>query len=212
MDCDYIGYRESTGWVDDARISPISDWHVRALLLSVGAVLGDFSALSGLRNSKSATVAKRIPAIFAKKYHRHVSALLYLILFGTFIYWSMAAYDLRGAILYTFHGQIVLLTILFSVVRVASGILMPEGSGSQNAALDVEHGGNSAPAHHHPAWNNADHRVIEVGSESAAKKKQSRNDVRDGSHRKETNCMQAILSGQGIPRSRWRSTRSLWTK
>jgi len=126
---DYVGYWESAGWADDARISPISDWHVHAVLLSIAAVLGGFSALSGMRNSKSATIAKRIPAIFAKKYHRYVSASFYLILFSTFIYWSITTYDLRGAVFYTFHGRIALLTILFSVVGVVSGIPILGGSG-----------------------------------------------------------------------------------
>lgn len=124
VDYDFRGYWESRGWADDASIKPLSDWRIHAMLLSVAAVLGGFSALSGMRNSQSANLARKIPAIFAKKYHRYVSAIYYLVLFVTFTYWALQTYDLRGAIFYSLHGRMALLTVLFSLVGIISGIPM----------------------------------------------------------------------------------------
>lgn len=96
VDYDYRGYWESRGWADNARIEPLREWQAHALLHSVAAVLGGFSALSGLRNSQSARIAKRLPGILSKKYHRYVSAGYYLILFATFAFWALQTQDLRG--------------------------------------------------------------------------------------------------------------------
>ena len=128
VDYDYRGYWESRGWADDASIKPLSDWRIHAMLFSVAVVLGGFSVLSGMRNSQSAKLARKIPAIFAKKYHRYVSAIYYLVLFVTFTFWALQTYDLRGAIFYTLHGRMALLTIVFSVVGIVSGIPMLSGS------------------------------------------------------------------------------------
>lgn len=124
VDYDYKGYWESRGWADDARISPISDWKVHATLLSVAAVLGTFSTLSGMRNSQQARIARRLPAIFAKRYHRYVSMLFYLVLLGTFSFWAVTTYDLRGAVFYSFHGRIALITTIFAIVGIVSGAFM----------------------------------------------------------------------------------------
>jgi hypothetical protein len=97
---------------------------VHAVLLSIAAVLGGFSALSGTRNSKYAGFARKIAAIFAKKFHRYVSVIYYLVLFVTFIYRAIQTYDLRGAVFYSLHGRLVLLTVLFSLVGIVSGIPM----------------------------------------------------------------------------------------
>jgi DMSO/TMAO reductase YedYZ molybdopterin-dependent catalytic subunit len=124
---DFRGYWETAGWADDATITPITDWKVHAALLSVAAGLGTFSALSGMRNSQTATLAKRIPAIFAKRYHRYVSGAFYLLLFGTFLFWALETYDLRGALFYTLHGRMALLTVLFGLVGVLTGLPMLSG-------------------------------------------------------------------------------------
>jgi len=124
IDYDYRGYWETRGWADDASIAPTSDWHIHAALLSLAAVLGGFSALSGIRNSQSAVLAKKIPPIFAKRYHRYVSGVFYLVVFSAFLYWALVTYDLRGAVFYSLHGRLALLTVLFSIVGVISGIPM----------------------------------------------------------------------------------------
>lgn len=124
VDSDFKGYWEKAGWADNATITPISDWRVHAVLLSFTAMLGGFSALSGLRNAENAQRAKRLPRFFSSKYHRYVSLAYYVLLFGTFLFWSTQTFELRGALFYSLHGRLALLTIIFSVVGIASGIPM----------------------------------------------------------------------------------------
>lgn len=124
VDIDFKGYWERVGWADDATITPISDWRVHAALLSVTAVLGGFSALSGIRNAENAKAAKRLPKFFARKYHRYVSLAFYLLLFGTFLFWAAQTFELRGALFYSLHGRLALLTMIFSAVGIISGIPM----------------------------------------------------------------------------------------
>jgi len=124
IDYDYKGYWESRGWADDASISPITDWHLHAILLSIAAVIGFFAAVSGLRNSSTTELAERIPELFPKRYHRYVSGAYYFILFGAFVFWALSTYDYRGAVFYSLHGRIALLTVLFSLVGVATGLIL----------------------------------------------------------------------------------------
>ncbi len=124
VDTDFKGYWERLGYADDATITPISDWRVHASLLTVAAVLGGFSALSGMRNAENARTAKRLPSIFSSKYHRYVSVAYYLLLFGTFVFWSSQTFQLRGSLFYSIHGRIALLTVIFAVMGVISGIPM----------------------------------------------------------------------------------------
>ena len=128
VDYDYKGFWESRGWADDASINPITDWQVHAVLLSFAAVFGGFAAISGLRNSTTTNLAERTPELFPRRLHRYISGAYYLILFGTFIYWALSTYDYRGAVFYSFHGRIALLTILFSLVGIATGVPLLSGS------------------------------------------------------------------------------------
>jgi hypothetical protein len=121
---DYKGYWEGRGWADDATINPISDWYVHAVLMTVALVLGVYSTISGMGNSLDKKVAKRIPDIFASNYHRYVSIAFYLVMFLTFFYWIAITYQLRGAIFYSLHGRIALLTIVFGVAGIITGIGM----------------------------------------------------------------------------------------
>ncbi len=118
---DYKGYWEGRGWADDASINPISDWFVHALLMTMALALGSFSVLSGLRNSSDRKVADRIPDLFGQRYHRYVSILFYLIMLLTFLYWIAVTEQLRGAVFYSLHGRIALLTVIFAVVGIITG-------------------------------------------------------------------------------------------
>jgi len=93
-------------------------------LLSVTAVLGGFSALSGIRNAENAKAAKQLPKFFARKYHRYFSLAFYVLLFGTFLFWAAQTFELRGALFYSLHGRLALLTMIFSTVGIISGIPM----------------------------------------------------------------------------------------
>jgi hypothetical protein len=124
VDTDFKGYWEKVGWADNATITPITDWRAHAVLLSITAVLGAFAALSGMRNSKDAKAAKRLPKIFSSKYHRYISLAYYLLLFGTFLFWASQTLALRGALFYTLHGRLALLTVIFATVGLISAVPM----------------------------------------------------------------------------------------
>jgi hypothetical protein len=121
---DYKGYWEGRGWADDARISPISDWYVHAFLMSFALLLGAFSTLSGLKNSLDEKVARRIPDVFGWSYHRYVSIVFYLVLIITFLFWSGVTLELRGAVFYSLHGRLALITIVFAAGAIITGIGM----------------------------------------------------------------------------------------
>jgi hypothetical protein len=118
---DYKGYWEGKGWADDARINPISDWYVHAVLMTIALGLGVFSAVSGFRNSLDKKVADRIPDFFGRRYHRYVSIAFYLVMILTFSYWLSITLDLRGAVFYSLHGRLALLTIVFAVAGIVTG-------------------------------------------------------------------------------------------
>ncbi len=124
VDTDFKGYWERLGWADDATITPISDWRLHAALLSATAVIGAFSALSGLRNAENANFAKRLPRIFSSKYHRYVSLAYYVLLFGTFLFWASQTLELRGALFFSLHGRLALLTVIFAILGIVSGVPM----------------------------------------------------------------------------------------
>ena len=124
VDSDFKGYWERLGWADDATITPISDWRLHAALLTACAGLGAFSALSGIRNAEGAKLARRLPGFFARRYHRYVSAAYYLLLFATFLFWAAQTFELRGAVFYSLHGRLALLTILFAAAGLISGLPM----------------------------------------------------------------------------------------
>lgn len=115
---------EGRGWADDATITPISDWFVHAFLMTLALVLGAFSTVSGLRNSLDKKVADRIPDFFARRYHRYASAVFYLTMLLTFIYWISITQQLRGAVLYSLHGRLALLTVIFAVGGIVTSLKM----------------------------------------------------------------------------------------
>jgi len=124
IDYDYLGYWESRGWADNATIVPSGDWYYHAFALSIGAVLGTFTAYSGIRISQEARVGRRPPEMFGKGYHRTISFLFYGILIVAFLLWSLRVEDLQGELFFTLHGRLALITVLVGVVGIASGVVM----------------------------------------------------------------------------------------
>jgi hypothetical protein len=53
-----------------------------------------------------------------------VSIAFYLVLILTFIYWITITNDLRGAVFYSLHGRLALLTIIFALGGIFTGIGM----------------------------------------------------------------------------------------
>jgi hypothetical protein len=128
IDYDYVGYWESKGWADDASISPITDWVTHSILLSIAAILGGIATLTGLRNSKSQGISTKVPEILPRRYHRYLSIAYYALLLLVFAAWATVTFDSRGAIFYTFHGRIALITVVFSIIGIITSMPLLTGS------------------------------------------------------------------------------------
>jgi len=128
IDSDYKGYWEKRGWADDATITPITDWVTHSVLLTFAAVLGGIAALSGLRNSKSGEISSKVPEVLPRKYHRYVSVAFYALLLLVFLFWATVTFDNRGAIFYTFHGRIALITIVLSMAGILTSLPLIAGA------------------------------------------------------------------------------------
>ena len=128
IDSNYKGYWESRGWADDATITPITDWATHAVLLTITAVIGGVSLITGLRNSSSREISSRIPELLPKRYHRYVSFAYYAMLLLVFLAWATITFDNRGAIFFTFHGRMALITVIFSVIGILTSIPLLAGS------------------------------------------------------------------------------------
>ena len=69
-------------------------------------------------------MADRIPDFFDRRYHRYVSVAFYLVMILTFLYWISITQELRGAIFYSLHGRLALLTIVFALAGIMTGVGM----------------------------------------------------------------------------------------
>jgi hypothetical protein len=107
---------------DDGGSEEEAGFHVP--LMALAAFLGLLSALTGMSNSRTKAISKLFPKIVPRVYHRWLSALYYIVYFGTFAVWSMMFYSDRGRIFYTLHGQIGLLSVVLAVVGIVTGLVM----------------------------------------------------------------------------------------
>ncbi len=127
IDSDYRGYWEERGWADNAQITPISDWATHAVLLSFAAFLGAISAVSGVRNSKNRELSSKVPFSIPKKYHRYISFGFYVILLLVFLFWVTVTFDNRGAVFYTFHGRMALITVIMALAGIITSMPLLAG-------------------------------------------------------------------------------------
>ncbi len=119
---DYIGYWESRGWSDDASRTALSDWFLHAFLLSVAFLFGGIAMISGLKRSPVITYFHNLPKFVNKNFHIIFAIAYFLTSLSTFIYWMISTILNRGAIFYTIHGIIALLSIIFLILNVITGV------------------------------------------------------------------------------------------
>jgi hypothetical protein len=119
---DYIGYWESRGWSDDASITPLSDWVLHAGLLSVALVFGGLAIMSGLRKSPIMDFFHDLPKWMNKKFHIVVGTGYFLFSLSVFFYWITSTILNRGAIFYTVHGIIALISIVLLLLGIIAGL------------------------------------------------------------------------------------------
>lgn len=116
---DYQGYWESRGWDDGAYISLERDWWVHATIMMVGAVIGTFSLVSGVRGRGQ--VSEKIKKLFPPKFHLYAGYLFAVIMIPMFLYWSLETLVFRGNVYYSLHGSLGLALILLLVLSLFTG-------------------------------------------------------------------------------------------
>ena len=126
IDYDHKGFWESRGWDDDADITPLSEWWPHASLLSIAAIFGGISAISGLKFSNKSKFWSDLPV--SRRFHNISSYIYYLILFPVFFYWIFVTYDMRGDVFYTNHGKVALAVIVLHTIGFISGLSLLKNS------------------------------------------------------------------------------------
>ncbi|UCH88216.1 MAG: molybdopterin-dependent oxidoreductase [Thermoplasmata archaeon] len=125
VDYDYKGYWESRGWDDDADITPFSQWWPHAALLSIAAVFGALSTVSGLKFSKHTKFWKKLP--FSRRTITFVTFMYLAILFSVFFFWALSYYLYRGTIFQTNHGLLALAVIILHSIGGITGLAIRKG-------------------------------------------------------------------------------------
>jgi len=119
---DYIGYWESQGWSDNATRTQLSDWFLHAFLLSIAFLFGGIAMISGLKRSPITELFRDLPKFVNKHFHMIFAIAYFLTSLGSFIYWMLSTIQNRGVIFYTIHGIIALLSIIFLIPGVITGL------------------------------------------------------------------------------------------
>ncbi|NVM17429.1 MAG: molybdopterin-dependent oxidoreductase [Candidatus Lokiarchaeota archaeon] len=118
---DYIGFWESRGWSDDASITPLTDWILHAVLLSISLLFGGLAVISGLKRSPITEFFHDLPKFVNRKFHITVGASYFLTSLSVFLYWIISTILNRGAVLYTIHGITALISIIFVILGAILG-------------------------------------------------------------------------------------------
>jgi hypothetical protein len=126
VDSDYKGYWESRGWDDAAYLSPRTDWYWHALGLSLAAVLGGFSALTGAVDARRRSQGRS--PLFPPAYHRATGYAFSILVVVIFAWWAVETFSLRSAVLYTLHGLLALSAAFFVALGMIAGMLLARKS------------------------------------------------------------------------------------
>ncbi|MFX1251774.1 MAG: molybdopterin-dependent oxidoreductase [Promethearchaeota archaeon] len=135
VDYDYRGYWESLGWADDAKFTPISDWRLHSVLLSISFLFGGISLMVGFKFSSTNDLFRDLPKFINRKFHLLVSTLYILSSSLFFLFWVIQTLTLRGNVFYTLHGLIGLITIGTVIATGVTGI-MKYKRGPRNQEID----------------------------------------------------------------------------
>ena len=119
VDYDYKGYWESRGWDDGAYISLERDWWVHVTIMMVGAVIGTFSLVSGVRGRDQ--VSEKAKKLFPQKFHIYAGYLFAVIMIPVFLYWSLETLAFRGNVYYSIHGSLGLAMVLLLILSLLTG-------------------------------------------------------------------------------------------
>jgi hypothetical protein len=127
VDYDHKGFWESRGWDDEAEITTLADWAPHAILLTLAAILGGLTGLSGLRVSQETRFWRDLPEFFSRGLHSKASWLYFFILYSTFSYWVVTTWIRRGDVFYSSHGIVALSAVSLQTIGLVTGIALDRG-------------------------------------------------------------------------------------
>ncbi len=123
VDYDYIGFWESRGWSDNAMRTNFTSWITHAYLFSIAFIFGGLAFISGNKSIPNTKRYPKLPTFMKKRFHL-VSSLFFIIsAFASFIYWSYLTILTRGALFYSIHGILGLITIILLITAASLGFL-----------------------------------------------------------------------------------------
>ncbi|MBD3256716.1 MAG: molybdopterin-dependent oxidoreductase [Candidatus Lokiarchaeota archaeon] len=117
---DYVGYWEERGWSDNAMRTNFSNWITHAYLFALTFIFGGLSLISGYKFMPQKTEFKKLPNFINLRFHIIFSLLFVAFSMISFLYWIIATFIERGAVFYSIHGMVSLITM---IVLVSGGIL-----------------------------------------------------------------------------------------
>lgn len=129
---DYKGFWESRGWDDNADITPISEWWIHSILLTIAAYFGTLSVLSGFKFSKEVEFGKNLPKLFSVRFHITTSLIYALVLLPVSFIWIFNSYNKRGTFPNTNHGYLALAVTVLAVIGLISGYVLSKNKKNEN--------------------------------------------------------------------------------
>ncbi|MFX1310869.1 MAG: DUF4079 family protein, partial [Promethearchaeota archaeon] len=121
VDYDYIGYWEKRGWSDNAMKNNFSTWIIHAYLFAFTFIFGGLSIISGKKFSHIPNKFKNLPQFVSRRFHIIFSIFFVIFALTTFIFWSISTIITKGAIFYSLHGIIGLITIMLLIIGTTLG-------------------------------------------------------------------------------------------
>jgi len=122
VESDYIGFWESRGWSDFARISFERDWSLHATLFSISFMFGVASIMTGLKFSKTSELFQDLPRFMNRRFHHYLTLIYVISAILVFIYWIIQTYIDRGAVFYTIHGIVGSISIILLSITAITGM------------------------------------------------------------------------------------------
>ena len=122
VDYDHLGYWEKRGWSDNASKNNFSGWIIHAYLFSIALIFGVLSIISGYKFSRRPNKYKDLPQFVTRRFHILFSLLFTIYACISFIYMSISTIISRGALFYSLHGIIGLITMVFLVIASISAL------------------------------------------------------------------------------------------
>ncbi|UCG00313.1 MAG: molybdopterin-dependent oxidoreductase [Candidatus Heimdallarchaeota archaeon] len=133
VDYNYRGFWETRGWSDDASYTSLKDWVLHATLFSITFLLGGFSIVSGLRRVGKMDSVDLPDFIESRKVHFFLTAAYLIAAMGTFVYWIIQTFSLKGTVFYSLHGIIALLSMIGLIGTGITGLLKVKGMTKQKS-------------------------------------------------------------------------------